>query len=184
MKRFDQVQHNLLRAVEFAVRKHHGQMRKYGVDEPYVLHCIRVAMGVAHIGEPAVTAALLHDVLEDTDTSYQELEQAFGTVIADIVAELTDPPKSAGNRDHRKALMRIRMQTASFYARSIKCADIADNLPSIAAHDPKFANTFLEEVEMLRPTLQNADMKCQAAMLLVIDEARNTVMQEMLNPCR
>lgn len=172
----------IMRAAEFATLKHHGQIRKYVASEPYVAHCLRVARAVAHIGEPAISAALLHDVLEDTDTTFAEIEKAFGTVIAGIVLELTDPPKSEGNRAYRKECTRGRMAIGSFYAKSIKCADIADNLPSIARHAPKFANTFLEELEHLAPLLSDADPKCHAAMLAAAEEARATIMQEILRP--
>ncbi|MDR0408547.1 MAG: RelA/SpoT family protein [Campylobacteraceae bacterium] len=80
---------NILKAIELAVKQHEGQFRKSG--EPYVVHPILVASIVAHYGgdEIMVIAALLHDVVEDTQTTVEEVEELFGKDVAKIVEGLT-----------------------------------------------------------------------------------------------
>lgn len=137
----------MLDAIEFAVRKHAGQVRKWG-GEPYVLHCVRVAKMVQESGMPeeAVRAAILHDVLEDTETTEEELRERFGVEVTRLVVALTDSPKEVGNREARKVMDRKRIIEAGVLAQGIKFADIADNLPSILEHDPKFGEIMKDEV--------------------------------------
>lgn len=77
------------KAYEFAVAKHAGQKRKSG--EPYIIHPLEATYTIAELGldEPTILAALLHDILEDTDTSYDELAEEFGEHVADIVDGVT-----------------------------------------------------------------------------------------------
>ncbi len=77
------------KAIEFIDEKHQGQYRKSG--EPYVIHPIEVASTLAELGMDVntVVAGLLHDVLEDTDTTYKELVENFGKDVADIVEGVT-----------------------------------------------------------------------------------------------
>jgi myo-inositol-1(or 4)-monophosphatase len=74
------------RAVEFAVRKHSGSVRK-GTQIPYILHTVEAAAIVAGMTEDQelIAAAVLHDTLEDTETTYDELEEAFGRRVAKLV---------------------------------------------------------------------------------------------------
>src|SRR4051794_39593907 len=80
------------RAVSFAARGHEGQLRKDG-KTPYVAHPLRVALIVRHLfevaDETALTAALLHDLIEDTKTDYDEIAKEFGVAVADAVAALS-----------------------------------------------------------------------------------------------
>src|SRR5688572_12897029 len=79
-------------AVSFAARVHAGQLRKDG-RTPYAAHPMRVALTVRHVfgvdDETALVAALLHDVIEDTKTDYDDILEAFGREAADAVAALT-----------------------------------------------------------------------------------------------
>src|ERR1051326_7161673 len=99
----------LLKALTFAARKHRDQRRKYARASPYINHPI--ALADVLVNEAGVTdvevlcAALLHDTIEDTETTPGELDREFGRDIADIVAELTD------NKMLRKRT-RKRMQIA------------------------------------------------------------------------
>ena len=95
----------LLRALEFAARKHRDQRRKDEEASPYINHPISVALLLAEIGGVTDTdilaAAILHDTLEDTDTKPEELEAAFGLRIRKLVEEVTDDktlPKDARKR--------------------------------------------------------------------------------------
>src|SRR3989304_3101182 len=84
----------ILRAVAFAAHKHRDQRRKDKESSPYINHPIELAHVLWDEGEVrdplVIAAALLHDTLEDTETSWQELRGEFGEEIADIVLEVTD----------------------------------------------------------------------------------------------
>jgi len=81
---------NLLRALDFTTQKHEGQMRKNGID-PYVKHPIEVARILLKINAPypLVAAALLHDVLEDTETSKEEMSKNFDAEVTKLVDGVT-----------------------------------------------------------------------------------------------
>lgn len=142
------------RAREYAEAAHRGQVRRY-TAEPYVMHPARVAAAVGQqTGDPAVVAAAwLHDVIEDTGATAEELQALFGARVAGLVVELTNvfTPEAypQHNRARRKALERARLAQASEAARLIKRADLADNLVSIEAHDPRFARVYVAEAEAL-----------------------------------
>ncbi len=77
------------KAYEYAIKKHEGQLRKSG--EPFVIHPIHVAYIVAGLGldTQTICAALLHDVVEDTDATYEDIEREFSKEIAEIVEGVT-----------------------------------------------------------------------------------------------
>lgn len=111
-------------AIAFAVAAHRGQTRR-GTDLPFVTHPIAVYTKLAQIGvygKNELCAAVLHDVLEDTDVTYNELVQAFGPEVADLVTLVTFD-KSATKADKVAAL-----KTMDWAARVIKLADIYCNL--------------------------------------------------------
>ena len=87
----------ILRAIDFAARKHRDQRRKDEEASPYINHPIAVSLLLADIGGIAdgevLSAAILHDTLEDTDTTPEELEAAFGMRICKLVQEVTDDKK-------------------------------------------------------------------------------------------
>lgn len=126
------------RALDFAARKHTNQRRKGEAGEPYVNHLAEVARLVAEATEGkdpiAVLAALLHDAIEDTPTTREELAREFGREVAEVVVEVTDDkslPKS-----ERK---RLQVETAPHKSRRAKLVKIADktsNVRSIAKSPP------------------------------------------------
>jgi guanosine-3',5'-bis(diphosphate) 3'-pyrophosphohydrolase len=128
----------ITRAMEFAAHKHTDQKRKGARAEPYVNHLVEVArlLADATSGEdPALAAAgLLHDTLEDTHTTFEELEREFGAEVAGLVQEVTD------NKSLLKAeRKRLQIETAgkkSPRARLIKIADKTSNLRSILGSPP------------------------------------------------
>ena len=77
------------RAVHYADAKHEHQLRKDG--SPYIIHPLAVAQIVAEIGldQDAILGALLHDCIEDTDASHEEIEKLFGTTVAELVEGVT-----------------------------------------------------------------------------------------------
>src|ERR1700742_4504239 len=84
----------ILAALKFAARKHRRQRRKDSEATPYINHPIAVAELLSRVGAitdlPTLQAAILHDTIEDTETSPEELEENFGEEVRLIVQELTD----------------------------------------------------------------------------------------------
>ena len=120
-------------ALKFAAEKHVLQRRK-GCDQiPYINHPIKVIHILQHIGGETninlLSAALLHDVLEDTDTSELELRKNFGDTITDIVLEVTDDMTLT--YDDRKRYQIKKAPALSHEAKKIKIADKIANIQDI-----------------------------------------------------
>lgn len=129
-------QEQLILASTVASRAHSTQKRKDGT--PYIGHPMRVAMRVADQGIAAMTAALLHDVVEDTDVTLAELKDfGFAGVVIDAVDRVTKR-KGESYSDF------IKRANAHDLARVIKIADIQDNLSDQSALEPEEAE-FLTE---------------------------------------
>lgn len=128
----------LLKAAAFAADKHRLQRRKDAEASPYINHPLTLAHILCTeggIAEPKVLiAALLHDVVEDTQTSIEELSQEFGADVARVVAEVTDD-KSLPKQE-RKRLQVVNAAHKSDAAKLVKLADKICNLRDIAACPP------------------------------------------------
>ncbi len=128
----------VLDAAWFAARKHVMQRRKGAIAEPYINHLLEVAALVANATpEPDVTAViagLLHDSIEDVGVTKQELEQAFGPEIANVVAEVTDD-KSL-KKEERKRLQVENAPSKSAHASLVKLADKISNLRAMLNSPP------------------------------------------------
>ena len=147
------------KAEQFAVQAHGPQKRKYTGD-PYIVHPIEVSQIVKTVPHTnaMIAAAILHDVIEDTEATYDDVAVNFGTVVADLVEELTDVSKPEdGNRAVRKALDRAHLAKASADAQTIKLADIISNTKDIKANDPKFAKVYIPEMKALLEVLDKGD---------------------------
>ncbi|HTX36628.1 MAG TPA: HD domain-containing protein [Bryobacteraceae bacterium] len=128
----------VLRAASFAAEKHASQRRKGAAAEPYVNHLLEVAYLVSTaLTEPdanLISAALLHDVIEDTGVTKAELIERFGADVADLVAEVTDD-KSLPKAE-RKRLQIVNAPHKSVRAQVIKLADKISNLRAILNSPP------------------------------------------------
>ena len=128
----------LLAALGYAADKHRNQRRKGIEATPYVNHPIALAVVLNQeggIGDIAVLcAALLHDTLEDTDATVEELQQRFGLEIAGLVAEVSDD--QALPKAERKRLQIENAPSLSDGAKLIKLADKLCNLRDIATIPP------------------------------------------------
>jgi (p)ppGpp synthase/HD superfamily hydrolase len=119
------------KAIEFVKRKHEGQFRK-GSGEPYYTHPLAVSYIVAAKKsskklEELIVAAILHDTLEDTETTFSELTAEFSPLVASLVLELTNDPeqiKEIGKLEYQKR----KMVGMSSYGLLIKLADRLHNL--------------------------------------------------------
>ncbi len=127
-----------LRALEFAAWKHRDQRRKNKEASPYINHPIALANVLRTEGEiddaVVLAAALLHDTIEDTQTTWQELRGEFGDDIADVVLEVTDVKWL--DKDARKRLQVQKASKSSPRAKLVKLADKICNLRDIVASPP------------------------------------------------
>ncbi len=149
------------RAITFATQAHAriDQRRKYS-HQPYDVHLNAVAALVAEVGgdQRMVAAAWLHDTVEDTPATVQDIERHFGADVAALVDELTDVSRPGdGNRARRKRLDQQHIARASVRAKTIKLADLIDNCRDICQHDSRFARVFLNEMEALLDVLHEGD---------------------------
>ena len=129
---------NILEALDFAARRHSAQKRKGEAEEPYLNHVIEVAHLLAQATQGSdpnlLIAGILHDTVEDTETTSAEIEGLFGTDIATLVAEVTDDKSLA--KQERKRLQIEKTPHKSDRAKMIKLADKTSNLKAIAASPP------------------------------------------------
>lgn len=151
----------LRRAEQFAIGTHRrvDQRRKY-TDQPYDAHLRAVVEIVETVtSDPEVLAAAwLHDAIEDTPATYDDIEREFGTEVADLVAELSDVSRASdGNRAVRKSIDRAHLARASARAKTVKLADLIDNTRDIVKHDPRFGRVFVTEAASLLEVLEDGD---------------------------
>ncbi len=149
------------RASRFATEAHQriDHRRKYS-KQPYAVHLDQVAKIVASVtdDEEMIAAAWLHDVVEDTPATLDEIEREFSFPVAQLVRELTDVSKPGdGNRAARKTIDRQHLARASARGQTIKLADLIDNCRDITRNDKRFARVYLNEMEPLLAALTKAD---------------------------
>lgn len=129
----------LLKAIAFAADKHRNQRRKDADASPYINHPIALANTLANEGgisnESALCAAILHDTIEDTETTKEELVVNFGEKIANIVMEVTDDKELP--KAERKLLQIEHAAHASHEAKLVKLADKISNLRDLLSAPPK-----------------------------------------------
>ena len=127
----------ILKALAFSAHKHRDQRRKDPQASPYINHPIGLANVLRNEGgirdEVVICAALLHDTVEDTQTSREELEREFGKLICRIVLEVTDDKRLP--RQERKRLQIEHAPHLSRRAKLVKLADKICNLRDVA-HSP------------------------------------------------
>ncbi|AYV85801.1 MAG: putative guanosine-3',5'-bis(diphosphate) 3'-pyrophosphohydrolase MESH1 isoform X1 [Satyrvirus sp.] len=133
-----QIEH-LMAAATFAANKHQFQRRKDIQGTPYINHPLNVANLIIKVGKVddcnILVAAMLHDTVEDTNTSFSEIEKLFGPEIANIVKEVTDDkslPTIA-----RKKLQVENAPKKSYGAKMVKLADKLDNLTDLLTSIPQ-----------------------------------------------
>lgn len=180
----------LVEVQNFAAEAHKGQRRKYA-DEDYIFHPIRVSSLCRNVNQtlPVLAAALLHDVVEDTDVNYERLKiflqqlmnEADAAVTFRLVKDLTDVytkdayPKL--NRRQRKEKEHNRLANAHPDAQTIKYADIIDNCMDIADSGDDFAPKFLMECRSLLHKMDkgNQELYQQAKSVIEIGLQKTSV---------
>ena len=129
---------HLTRAADYAARQHIAQRRKGERAEPYINHLTEVAALLAEATDGGdvvlLMGGLLHDTLEDTDSTYEDLVDRFGPDVAALVAEVTDDKSLP--KEERKRLQIEKTAGKSQRAKLLKIADKTSNLRSLVASPP------------------------------------------------
>jgi len=147
-------------AAQFANNAHKGQVRRY-TGRPYITHPARVAGMVAAYPvatEEMVIAAYLHDVVEDTNITLQEIYEEFGSTVGTYVDQLTNKSKGKGlNREARKKLDREHLSFCSREVKLIKLFDRIDNLRELPNDVKGFKEMYKKESILLAEFIGDAD---------------------------
>ena len=176
---------NILQKItDFADNAHGEQLRKYA-SQRYIVHPIRVMKTCRQYTDDVclLSAALLHDVLEDTAVSEEALKDFLLTLLSPtdtektltLVTELTDVyvknsyPKL--NRRQRKNKELERLEKTSPDSQTIKYADIIDNTIEIVDEDPDFAKVFLYECRAILRKLDKGNHELHHKATRIVDEA-------------
>lgn len=181
-------QEDILTSVtDYTDNAHGNQLRKYS-SERYIVHPIEVMKICSHYTDNTVIlcAALLHDVLEDTETSKEEVYSFLSTILNEkeakqtigIVVELTDVyTKDAYpqfNRKIRKEKEHQRLSQISSEAQTIKYADLISNSVNIVQHDSDFGPKFLTEAHDL---MQKINKGNEALYILTLETIKNCLLK-------
>jgi len=150
-------------ALDKARAAHRGQVRNGSGGMPYVEHPIAVAARLDEHGyrDEAIAAALLHDVVEDSDTTLEELREQFGDVVAGLVGALTDDESIDSYRE-RKAEHRERVAAAEGEALAIYGADKLANILTLRASYQREGEVVREEFKVpleLKVEIWEADLE-------------------------
>jgi guanosine-3',5'-bis(diphosphate) 3'-pyrophosphohydrolase len=151
----------LLEAASFAARAHRHQIRKDG-QTPYIAHPFRVCLIVRHVfgidDNDLLTAALLHDTIEDTTTDFDDIEERFGAKVAKWVAALTKDMRLRD--DEREQAYIATLATAEPELKIAKLADLFDNLtdsqhltPTTRARTVERSRRYLAAIEVNLPDI-------------------------------
>jgi len=145
-----QIPELFMKAITFAAAKHKNQFRKGSDQCPYINHPLYVTSILVKVGVldlNLLIAALLHDTVEDTKTSPEEIENEFNTEIKNLVLEVTDDKSLS--KEKRKLLQVENTPHKSDGAKLLKIADKISNLEDIASHPPVFW-TKLRKMEYIK----------------------------------
>ena len=172
----------LFSALRFAAQKHSRQRRKDSDATPYINHPIAVAEVLARVGGVAdlatLQAAILHDTLEDTQTTPQELDEQFGQEVRLLVQELTDD-KSLPKQE-RKRLQIEHAPHLSVRAKRIKIADKICNVADITPTEPagwplQRKRDYLDWAEWVVAGCRDSSPQLAEHFDAVLEEARHTL---------
>jgi guanosine-3',5'-bis(diphosphate) 3'-pyrophosphohydrolase len=145
----------LLEAVSFAARAHRGQVRKDGMT-PYIAHPLRVCLVLRHvfgIDDPkALTAAALHDTIEDTTTDFDDLEERFGADVAGWVAALSKDSRM--RHEERERAYEAQVAQAPWQVKVCKLADMFDNLMDLATTRPEQRTRTFKKIHLYLDALK------------------------------
>jgi len=161
-------------ALMLAITAHGSQRRKY-TGEPYVFHPIgvsKIVESVYHTPE-MVAAALLHDVVEDTQVTLAQIKEQFGPLVAEYVHYCTNVSEKAdGNRTFRKKMDADHFALGPPASQTIKVADLIHNSETIIKYDQKFFHgAYKHEKKYMLDVLKKADPALVYRARTILDDA-------------
>lgn len=164
----------ILRAASFASFMHADQSRKYSGD-PYIVHPMRVAGWASLLSETSpefVAAAWLHDTIEDCEVTEEILAHRFGSVVAGLVLEVTNPSRLHKHlpRRQRKAMDFEHLAGASVNAKRLKLLDRIDNVRDSAPADESYRRLLVGESIDLLAAVGTADHGLSALLRTELDK--------------
>lgn len=138
-----------MRAIELAARAHQGQTRKDAQGTPYISHPFAVGLILTKYGAPehVVAAGILHDVLEDTNVTYEDIVTEFGSEVAELV-QWVSIPKGLGDGHAGKAAYLEKLTQSSIEAKLISAADFLHNRADIILSLDQGYNDILNKFEL------------------------------------
>lgn len=170
---------DLLKAIAFAADQHRDHRRKGQTAAPYINHPIIVAEQLAAQGQEdnisLLMAAVLHDVIEDTETTEEELREAFGAQVANLVLEVTDDMSL--KREERKARVVQMIEGKSRDAKMLKLSDLSANIHDVIHHPPHWSLErkleYLDWAEQVARGLRGTHAGLEAEFDNLLNKARN-----------
>lgn len=162
----------IFNAVEFAAERHAFQKRKDIEQTPYIIHPLGVAyylISIGNVSDPEILiAALLHDTVEDTGTSLEEIEERFGTRVASYVDEVTD--NKSFSKEERKRLQIVNAPHKSPGAALIKLADKLYNLRDHMINPPDWTQDTVDAYFLWAKTVVDRLPRVSEALEKAVDE--------------
>lgn len=174
-----------LKAMKFSAEKHRDQRRKDEQESPYINHPIEVANVLWTIGDvydtTTIVAALLHDTIEDTNTTPEEIRSNFGEDVLALVLEVSDDKNLPKQERKRKQI--DKAPSLSFGAKQLKLADKICNVGDIANFPPKNWSwqrrvDYLEWADSVIAGLRGVNEKLEAYFDEVLADARRKLARE------
>lgn len=140
--------------IQFGQQKHAGQVRKFS-GQPYFTHPSQVAEIVKQFSKDPeiIAAAYLHDTLEDTETTYDEIAVSFSTRVADLVQELTSV-KEDSQKLGKAVYLSQKLNQMSPEALLIKLADRLDNVSDLGTTSESFSEKYKKETRYILENLR------------------------------
>lgn len=166
----------VLKAFNYAKKMHEGQLRRDGT--PYIEHPIRVANYVARFEgfkniEILIVSALLHDTIENTETTYYDIENLFDYAVANIVEELTIDEEKRKELGKEKYL-ETKMEKMTNWALIIKLCDRLDNTSDLTTSNEEFKNRYsMETLDVLTYVVHNRPLT--TTHIEIIEEIINNI---------
>jgi (p)ppGpp synthase/HD superfamily hydrolase len=154
--------YDYIKAIEFATVAHAGQTRRFGTREPYVAHPIRVSQIVLRATEALplerrmklATAAILHDVLEDTQVKKQAMATTFGYEVTTLVESVTKNVALPKSDKELEFLLRFKQSDVDTVL--LKFADRLDNLSSMESAPADFRRKYIANTKQLLQAIPEA----------------------------
>lgn len=147
-------------ALQFIREKHAGQFRKFD-KKPYIVHPISVAKiikkfkGNSHAIDELMIAALLHDTLEDTNTTIKEIREKFGNLVSSLVKELTSEAEKIAKLGKALYLSKKMTEELTDWGLALKLADRLQNTSDFEVADPAFVKKYVIETNKIIESLSN-----------------------------